>query len=138
MSEKRISVPEGMLKAAVSAAWKHIGFSSPHASSRVAGEIEESFLVSLEAALRWLSENPIVPNELQFSRLYDESDLKDGRLTYHAVIEWQLRMFDAPEPEVPEEIKDLLVDLDSETTTGERRDRNVSVIEAYRRGKASR
>ena len=70
----------------------------------------------LEAALRWLSENPIVPTKEQIdSMIGSNSQLHWGWDTYwreHTsawITEWQRRMFLTPEPEVPEAIKDLLL-----------------------------
>lgn len=53
-----------------------------------------------------------------------------------AVIEWQRRMFLAPEPEVPEEVKDMLVEEHISRWRGE--EVNEKVIEAFRRGQRSR
>ena len=85
----------------------------------------------LEAALRWLSENPIVPTSRQERELVD-SWIKETSLgkTEHLVTEWQRRMFLAPEPEVPEEIKDLLAGVHPDVTP--------IAIEAYRRGQKSK
>ena len=79
MSDKRYIVPEGMLKAAHDEA------------VRSAGQIGKC----LEAGLRWLSENPIVPTEQQLSDI-----AADAHVCMDEVIaEWQRRMFLAPEPE---------------------------------------
>ncbi len=111
--EKRYVIPEGMLKAALDAQQMRC---DPVISK-----------VGLEAAIRWLAENPIVPDRETADRLiacrgiHSEAD---------PFAEWQRRMFLAPEPEVPEAIKDLLTMSDSP--------HNEHVLEAYRRGKASR
>jgi hypothetical protein len=48
-------------------------------------------------------------------------------------------MYLAPEPEVPEEIKDLLLNEDApEFSRPTRRFFNINLLEAYRRGKAGR
>lgn len=137
MSEKRIVVPEGMLKVAIDAAVKSSGASTIQASSRVKAEIEKSFHSALEAALRWQSENPVVPPE-QFIH----GHIRKGNGCWlsttdciAAIKEWQRRMYLAPESEVPEGIKDMLADLDIATSyvTG-REQYNKDIIEAYRRG----
>lgn len=101
MSEKKIVIPEGMLQA---------GWDAVHEANGIAG-----VSTVLEAALRWLSENPILPTNLAESAIYSEWK-KDHDLQYPLWIlrEWQRRMFLAPEPEVPEEIKDLLVSNEDE------------------------
>lgn len=134
----KIEIPEGMLDAA-----------------RNATKSWEYCLEALDAALLWLAENPIVPTDGQMQRLYEDmSKINDGRLTHRAVVEWQRRMFLEPNPEVPEAIKDLLLDENSciplatnmpmpmqsfTYTIGDaERKHNAQVIEAYRRGKARR
>jgi hypothetical protein len=90
----------------------------------------------LEAALRWLSENPIVPTEKQERKLDDawmesKKDLasryyKCAHATEFGAIEWQRMMFLEPEPEVPEEIKDLIAGVHPDVAP--------IAIEAFRRG----
>jgi hypothetical protein len=137
MRQRKIVVPEGMLKVAVAAAWSHIGFSHPQASIRVQKEIEESFRVSLEAALRWLSENPIVPTDAQLELFLTAQGLPNTG-TFRSALSlfagyFQRRMFLAPEPEVPEEIEDLLW---PKGHVGINHDQLI--VEAYRRGQARR
>lgn len=117
MEGKKIVVPEGMLKAA-----------------REAGRLTswDSYSM-LAAALLWLSENPIVPTGLVESDMY--SEWKKGHdLLYPMWVlrEWQRRMFLTPEPEVPEEIKDLVEGMSWNTTTPK------AIIEAFRRGQKSK
>jgi hypothetical protein len=58
--------------------------------------------VALEAALRWLGENPIVPTAQQVGELVLAAPISATRQDYAATIfcmtEWQKRMFLAPEP----------------------------------------
>jgi hypothetical protein len=83
-------VPEGMLKAAV-----RVG---PHGC-------ESEIKRIIEAALLWLSENPIVPTPDQMDGCCD--DIKGAKslmmnvheIAIHCSVEWQRRMFVAPEPE---------------------------------------
>lgn len=95
MSEKKIVVPEGMVQAAEAACDRRNG-----ATCRQ----------QLEAALRWLSENPIVPTDEQAkelqNRYYGDGHLQQGSAFAYAAVEWQRRMFLAPEPEVPEELRE--------------------------------
>ena len=111
MNDPKIKVPEGMLKAAFNGAGKTVQ-GCPW---------QEIAAASVEAALLWMSENPIVPTTSQAEVVRDAVDkvmehgkgrLLNGSMVSDGVIEtcveWQRRMFLAPEPEVPEEIKDLL------------------------------
>jgi len=130
---RKIVVPEGMLKAARE------------------GERYEPYGIhgSLEAALRWLSENPIVPTDKQYKecllavdgpnamiiRMYQEGEPQK------VIAEWQRRMFLTPEPEIPEDVKDLLwsqplYECDTEFYEAIP-NVNLSILEAYRRGKAT-
>jgi hypothetical protein len=93
MNEKKIVVPDGMLKAADSVQ------NSTMNSERV--------VTTLETALRWLSEHPVVPNDnesrtlLHFlrHRAHYETTANDISLTQRVINEWQRRCFLAPEPD---------------------------------------
>ena len=91
--ESRIVIPDGMLKAAVDAAWGgpiHVG------GGALAG-------IVLEAALRWLSENPIVPTRQNLEDMRtdweDTPEQNAEKVVLFLIYEWQRRMFLAPEPE---------------------------------------
>ena len=115
MSETKIKVPEGMLKAAMLVT---IGVSRLEAEK------------TLEAAMWWLAENPIVPTPEQARELWKTASagiLNEANRAAASAIEWQRRMFLAPEPEVPEAVEDLL-NCEPYRMTQER------IIEAYRRG----
>lgn len=101
----RIIVPEGMSSSGGTALAGMFGYPKPEPR-----HIDEANCV-LRAALRWLTENPIVPTEKQFAKLYDElSEVNDGRLTYRAVVEWQRVMFSAPKPNpVVEKVKQTVM-----------------------------
>ena len=117
VSERKYVVPDGMLEAAVDAAVKFSGANTIQASPRVKAEIEESFRVAIEAAIRWLAENPIVPKTFDelptVGYLIDSSTWgTKGKPEYEQkrqenyldgmkrlIAEWQRRMFLAPEPE---------------------------------------
>ena len=90
----KIVVPKGMLEAAASATFLN----------------EENGLEKvIEAALRWLSEHPIMPSTeqlLRMSRQYIDakrSEIDEEMILFikHLVCAWQCRMFLAPKPEVP-------------------------------------
>ena len=124
MSDKKILVPEGMLKASVEAVRDRSEFGfhfiDNKDEARIVAQTGDRTVLNvtrhgteqdtLEAALLWLSENPIVPTNEQTQGVCDSifvgpENLLDPR---DAMVEWQRRMFLAPEPEVPEEIKDLV------------------------------
>ena len=91
MSETKIKIPEGMLEAAAMEL-SDVGFRS----DVIAYDVKRM----LKAALRWLSENPIVPTDAQI----EEMKIKLVPVHPHwsnIVAEWQRRMFLAPEPEAP-------------------------------------
>lgn len=81
MSEKKIQVPEGMMKAALGA--------NGAAFALEIGCVEQVQL-ALEAALRWLSDNPIGPTEQQDHELAEWSEEHLGECPF---AEWQRRMF---------------------------------------------
>ena len=88
MTESKIVVPEKMLKAA---------------SAAMRGPIT-NLSDFLEAALRWLSENPIVPTREQMRSISDavnrefaDADTEMIECMEDLCIEWQRRMFLAPE-----------------------------------------
>ena len=82
---------------------------------------------------QWIAENPIVPTEKQTTEIlntaYAEVSGSQKQFKW-AVREFQRRMFLKREPEVPENIKDLLFDSEAGRDDGSQ-DR---IIEAYRRG----
>lgn len=86
---KKIVVPDGMYLAAL-----------PHQDSGT------QCSAALEAALRWLSENPIVPTDeqIQATCAAISEDWRVGEPfedTYRdLLVEWQRKMFLAPEPEM--------------------------------------
>jgi hypothetical protein len=140
MSEKKYVVPEGMLKAAIEAS-----DSLPYMKTDIRR--------GLEAAFRWLAENPIVPTDKQVREMIapkfgiNSKELNGNMIAsgITAAITWQRRMFLVSEPEVPEEIKDLLIPnffnsidviLGIEKTRSED-DYRKNIIEAYHRGRLS-
>lgn len=95
--EKKVKVPEGMLKEAEGAIEKLIPVVYRSAAEPYAK-------IGLEAALIWLSENPIVPTYRQFDeleRIYDKPETEHKEAITAVLVEWQRRMFLAPEiPEI--------------------------------------
>ena len=85
---KKIIIPEGMLKAAQYNAERQRYFGNP--------------VVYVEPALRWLSENPIVPNLEEVSEMYKINRFhgidKPLQVYGDIAVEWQRRMFLAPNP----------------------------------------
>jgi hypothetical protein len=90
MSEN-IKVPDDMLMAALDAAGQTVK-GCPW---------QEIATKAVEAAIRWLSENPIVPTEEQAQKVWDYSP-RGAFFRQNFLTEWQRQMFNAPDPEVPE------------------------------------
>lgn len=140
MDEKKYVAPEGMLKAvddALNADNIHLDWSGPSDCVRLPG-------VACEAAIRWLAENPIVPT-FDVTQAYFDSlpaDLPAKAAMARWAIEWQRRCFLAPEPGIPEAVKDLLCDpvnAGRGLRFGDMADKvNDAILEAYRRGRAER
>ena len=103
MNEKKIVVPEGMLKAVMEYHDEDFPRFTMDQLVRLRGD--------LEAALLWLSENPIVPSKEQVIRIAGQ-DISGGQMItkvdekmilfiQHWISSWQCCMFRAPKPEVP-------------------------------------
>lgn len=99
MIKKKYEVPEGMLKAA-------------GANSSGVDPCGFYLYMPLEAALRWLSENPIVPTDEQFENCLSSAAGRPTTMEWQNMtewnrakalcVEWQRQMFLAPELEAPE------------------------------------
>lgn len=125
MSERKIVIPEGMLDAA----FRKAKLSLDTSDARTQNGIE----LAVEAALKWLGENPIVPTEEQHRKIIADwnSEYRVARGYVDFVGEWQRRMFIAPDPD--EEIKDLLFSANlADSSTIEIA--NNKLRDAYRRG----
>ena len=118
--QKKIIVPEGMKKAFHDALFHTL-------------EVDEDN--ALEAAFRWLSENPIVPTHDQIDEMQIACDLP--AFAHHGFEriceEWQRRMFLAPIPEVLEAIRDLYENNGPNSPRWK-----AAILEAYRRGQESK
>ena len=138
MAEKKIVVPEGMLRAVEDTIMSDSrpGFCNMDLS--IPSERHEFISVFLESALLWLVENPILPtskdlvNFKQVSTFHLFDELEKFRWI---IAEWQRRSFLEPEPESPKEVNDLLEPNDAPTTGLHRDAINERIIEAFRRGK---
>jgi hypothetical protein len=130
MSNSKYIVPEEGSKAAVVA----VGLESYCRADQ--DEVKKV----LEAFIRGQSENPRVPTDKQVRDLINEEPRGIGFTLAEFAIEWQRQMYLAPEPEVPEEISDLLYRHPkgfSDNFIGmDQADENTR--EAYRRGKESK
>ena len=122
-----IKIPDRMLEAAISSV-QDCEF--------------DRYRVFLESALRWLSENPIVPTKEQTKTLWGNANGKnicylsdlETLVIQNACKEWQSIMFVEPEPEIPEDIRPLLrMDI-----MGDWVKIHSTIIEAYRRGQRSK
>lgn len=133
-----IKVPEEMLEAGEQAlhgkAWP--GTDEEGRRNTVmftAVEAQDIGAAVLKAALRWLSENPIVPTDEQWKAINHERQWPDNAYRRRwLVVEWQRRMFLAPEPEPA--LKDLLWKANPYPNTGAEYRHDETVKEAYRRG----
>jgi len=132
MTAKKIKVPEGMLKAA-EVEWESTGARS---KSSVRGIVE--------AALRWQSENPIVPSESQAREFWTYfSCLPPSEFIQKCIQKWQREMYDVPVDESgADAVKDLFVDDawdDGNPWPALKHMKiyNHNVLEAYRRGRDS-
>lgn len=137
----KIIVPNEM----ISAAWNAVALKMREYVTEGKGRVPELSVsrISVEAALQWLAENPVVPTDEQEESLRNACFRVVGptRFVRNVAVEWQRRMFLASEPEVPEEIKDLLVNPSNwviSTVMGTSVDSSIinsRVIEAFRRGR---
>ena len=136
MGEKRIVVPEGMLKAAIVS---YNNSTSKHGYKYV---VDAYVMIdTLESVLLWMDE--ILEKEQHPIKI------KVNGLTETWVDGWvsaikQVRgMFLAPDPEVPEAVRGLLWDSEHNQPSGTiihifASDLKTRILEAYRRGKESR
>ena len=134
VSDKQCLVPNGMLVAAMKASIKNglpIGPST---------EIQ----VMLEAALRWLSENPIQPTLEQSKELYDSGKFDwrkfDANMMNALLVEWLRIAFIDPASTLPVEIRNLLSHQNKSCPGYETNpsvplaEYDAAILEAYRRG----
>jgi hypothetical protein len=104
MGKKQIVVPEGMLKAAIDAVGEMLvkGRQLSDGTSGILLELPGREQTALEAALRWLGENPIVPTNKQIDEFVMPLAKRPGGVSEMEICaEWQRRIFLALEPETP-------------------------------------
>lgn len=129
--KKKVVVPGGMLDAAIKASMEAGLGIGPSTELRVV----------IEAALRWQSENTPHPTDKEFGELIVSCSSSIGQERWEHSTEWMRagilchewvrRMYYAPEPEVPEEIKRIWEA--SPTPETKRR-----IVEAFRIGQKSK
>jgi len=143
MNEKKIVVPEGMLMAAVEAVQDRSEFGFSFLDNEQRETVIAQTKDTLEAALRWLSEHPVVMSEQAWEECFKA--IPEGPYETSAnveiaqCVEWQRRCFLAPHPEAPEEIteiRDLTAQFDVSTHDGYKA--CVAAVEAFRRGQKSK
>lgn len=129
MSDRKYVVPEGMVNAAIESAMGTAGMSLRSGTESI-----------LAGALKWLAENPITPTNEEFIRLSKDlltpEDAKNGNIVSASVLmaEWQRRMFLEPEPEIPDEVDDLIWDMDTPRSSMQDARHNRQIVEAFKRG----
>lgn len=103
----KIVVPHGMEMAAWDAMDVHAKFHSPAVGCQPGSMC--SLDVGLEAALRWLSDNPLRPTGRNIQEISDNLTRQgEGHSTEDYIAEWQRIMFFAPEPGVPSDIQNAI------------------------------
>ena len=128
MSETKIQVPYGMLKAAMESREKAIG--------KVGGWSEGMCRPVLEAALLYQREHQPVPTDEQAAEILNKAyaDTAGSKAQFQwAAREWIRRMYDAPEPEATDDlspIKDLIPPMNGFPIANPAH----VLMEAYRRG----
>lgn len=136
MTEKKIVVPEGMLKSAIEASLQRDPITGIPVLSR---GFNATIISAIEAALLWIAEHPIVPNHTQtiyLCKSYEGAGSDYCQSIRDVACSWQEIMFFAPEPEVPKEMKDLLVNPVVGMVNGMHI--NDRILEAFRRGQNSK
>jgi hypothetical protein len=128
MNEKKIVVPEGMMRAAVESlvhCWDRIPRSTDYSSKQVT--LAKS---ALEAALCWLSENP---PEITTPMRDKAREHCDGHAYPEFRYMFKVAFLKEPESGVPEAVKDLWEGYIGNSCGN--RAVQADILEAYRRGK---
>jgi hypothetical protein len=138
MAEKKYVIPNG----GCDAAFKAVGDLKP---LKGWGKITEAqtILEALKAFIRWQDDelakmikgDPYLNDQPYRSESLNENDVRTG---FNKAIRMVRRIYLAPEPEVPEEIKDLLIEDTLDGTTCRAANSNTRVIEAFQRGQKAR
>lgn len=130
MRNKRVVVPQGMIEAGKERDRLNSGYNGFRDYQRAEA--------ILEAGLRWLSENPIIPTQQQALDMvtggkFDSFD--NWELVRWGACEWQRRMFLSPETDIPQAVKDVFL------RTGEidwSSSEVLRAVECYRLGQQSK
>lgn len=126
MSEKKYVVPKGMLKAA-------------NREVYVGGIQQDCYelilMRGLEAAVKWMAENPIVPTPQQASKIWDDARAGDPKYTERACVEWQKIMYLGPEDPFERDCADIVPTV-AEVLTLRRVE--LDMREAYERGRKAK
>jgi len=136
---KKIVVPEEMKKAAIDD-WYIRGREL---------SIEDRVDSVLRAALGWLADNPIVPSSIDVTEMVEARAAFDRPpiAPFFYAVEWQRRMFLAPEPEVPKVSDEEREIIDAWLKRYQKNGQRVGLVgnamagdliqelEAYRRGR---
>jgi hypothetical protein len=119
VSEKKYVVPQGMLDAAVSAAYEHNAGTEESSTrpGKVRDDIRASVQSSLEAALKWQAENLQIPTPRQTEEILKTLDWKGHRVCSDpphwvvagVVAEWHRHMY--LEPEIRPHIRTMFAGL---------------------------
>ncbi len=149
---KRYVIPEGMLEAVRQGMRPILEASSDRNHGYNQDDLERA---GIEGILRWISENPRVPSDADLDKLMDEAcdeSEPECNSNRYVAVNWQRRMFLAPEPEeicptcglrqdnrigvAPEAIRDVLAWFDVWCGKDPQiEDIKRNVITAYRRGR---
>jgi hypothetical protein len=98
MTVNKYRVPDGMLNAFISGR-RHQPYD----------DFRDEYIRGLEAAIQWLAENPIMPTMEQLNAMYKKVDTGNGGTYIPAYLaEWQRIMFLVPEPELSDEVEQVI------------------------------
>lgn len=131
--ETKVLVPEGMRLEADEAIFE---FRRQRQNRDLLGGVIRD--ITLEAALRWLSEYPMIPTDADMDTWGTLPPITDGRSAIKDFADWWgRRMFRAPQPDVPE-VEDLMWHGHASSDRPQDCDaHNERILEAFRRGRKS-
>jgi hypothetical protein len=116
----KAQIPQGMRQAAIDA-WDNDGFLTPESEAR------------LEATLRWLHDKLSTLKRYDFNPHDGEQGMEEEKLGDYIFFADVAQMFVQPEPEMPEELKDVWLDkVEYMHFTCEQYNR--ALLEGFRRG----
>lgn len=145
MIDKMYVVPQGMTEFGILEMWRsekaarHL----PVGQEWVSEVVRDFGNRAVLGAVKWLTNNPIKPDAAQTNALAVASGSHAGNSGVAAAgaVEWQRRMFLAPEPKVPKELHDLTW-RNSVGTAGKVTmtfaEIDARILEAFHRGQKSK